>query len=186
MKQKKIFAKTRDVKHDLMWQWRNIAKGRQFLQMVSKLEEKDQFIKKAEKFKVLCVCLKNTLTGQNSDHFLIFLFFYLFQGLLYPLGFIPLVLVPLILCKWLTSPTHCWQCSRHEQSSPNNASGKWRVHRFLRTVFFSWAIKRCHQTRFGPAPYFSLLCSAHSSGECHSSREMVDLCCGLSSSGCVQ
>lgn len=41
-------------------------------------EKKNHFIKTGESFKDLCVCLKNALIGQNSEHFLIFLILLLF------------------------------------------------------------------------------------------------------------
>lgn len=71
--------------------------------MVSKLEEKNLFTKKGEGFKVLCVCLKNASTGQDSEHSLIFLFLLLFISRAFVpsclLTAFPFMLVPLILCK---------------------------------------------------------------------------------------
>lgn len=97
--------------------------------------------------------------------------FYLCQGLLYLLVLFlttcPFMLIPLILCKWLTSPTNCWKYSQHEQFPSNNASGKWTLPSKNKNIasFFPWPIKTYCWTCLGPAilPFsscFPLVCSA--------------------------
>lgn len=98
----------------------------------------------------------------------------------------PFMLVPLILCKWLTSPTNCWKYSLHEQFPSYNASGKWT---FLpkEQVYFPDPSKYVVEFVLGylacPFPLVSLCCALNIPVRHHSSRVIVILCCSLSRPG---
>lgn len=140
--------------------------------MISKLEEKKN---QKVKVKVVRVCVFiSKMHGSGrilSTSLFFFSCFYLCQGLLYLLLLFlttcPFMLIPLILCKWLTSPTNCWKYSQHEQFPSDHASGKWTFLSKNKNIssFFPWPIKIYCWTCSGPAilplsSCFFLVCSA--------------------------